>query len=285
MTDGAGSGVNVVPPSNHFDKNRVLDVKPLRCLMPVFPIKSQASPFYVHPPFGLFSSGFLPFYPFNAPEFAQTTPDLNETQTSTLQFPIPLQAFRTPQSHLGGASSLKKRGNEKRNRAVSMSTFKEKVSAVDFDSGISSSERDDGNIEVVNNVLMRFDVVRRRLSQLEKVKEALVGLLRRADLKASNILMGKGVRTNMKKTIGIVPGVEVIQIFFFFQMEICLVGLHSQTMGGIDYMVPKAESSEEPIAINIVLSGGYDDDAEDTDVLIYSGQGGNTNKKDGQTSD
>lgn len=168
------------------------------------------------PPFGLFSSGFLPFYPFNAPEFAQTTPDLNETQTSTLQFPIPLQAFRTPQSHLGGASSLKKRGNEKRNRAVSMSTFKEKVSAVDFDSGISSSERDDGNIEVVNNVLMRFDVVRRRLSQLEKVKEALVGLLRRADLKASNILMGKGVRTNMKKTIGIVPGVEVRYKFFFF---------------------------------------------------------------------
>ncbi|KAL9271647.1 Histone-lysine N-methyltransferase, H3 lysine-9 specific SUVH3-like protein [Drosera capensis] len=57
-------------------------------------------------------------------------------------------------------------------------------------------------------------------------------------------------------------------------MELCMVGLHAPSMGGIDYMHVKGKRGSGE-AISIVSSGEYEDDAEDEDVLIYTGQGGN----------
>jgi euchromatic histone-lysine N-methyltransferase len=54
-------------------------------------------------------------------------------------------------------------------------------------------------------------------------------------------------------------------------------------MAGIDYMSLRNDLEEEPLAVSIVSSGYYEDNAEDKDVLIYSGQGGAANKDKGAT--
>nr|KYP41123.1 Histone-lysine N-methyltransferase, H3 lysine-9 specific SUVH1 [Cajanus cajan] len=142
--------------------------------------------------------------------------------------------------------------------------------------GIGVAQRDDGDRETVNLVLMTYDSLRRRLCQLEDAKELNTTMaIKRADLRASNALSAKAFRTNMRKRVGAVPGVEIGDIFFL-RMEMVLVGLHIQSMGGIDYMTTK----DETVALSIVSSGVYDDETEDNDVLVYSGQGENFNKKD-----
>ncbi len=315
-----GSGFNSVPPSNSFDKSRVLDVKPLRSLKPVFPNAPSTPPFVCAPPHGPFPSGFTPFYPFSTPQGSQASPD-NQQNTTPVQMPMgptptPLRAFRSSQAPefsgaFNGDTEPEVGGNEDghvdgqkraaRNARGSNSSQKKtrknqepgssrraapapKGPSANFVVGISQIERDDGSRELVNHVLMTFDALRRRLSQIEDAKEQSTGIIKRPDLKASNILMSSGLRTNMKKRIGVVPGVEVGDIFFF-RMELCVVGLHAQSMGGIDYMIVRGDTEEEPLAVSIVSSGGYDDDAEDRDVLIYSGQGGNFGKKDKQAAD
>lgn len=283
--------------NNAFDKSRVLDIKPLRSLMPVFPSSPQNPPFVCASPSGPFPAGFSPFFPFNGP---QATPDLNQ-QTHT---PAPLRSFRpqqangdTPRTENGDGSSsqVRQKRAAARPRGSSSSDKKPKkdvdvmlamADASSFVVGISPTQRDDGERDIVVSILMRFDALRRKLSQFEESKESSSALIKRADLKAGNVLMSKGARTNMKKRIGVVPGVEIGDIFFF-RMEMCLVGLHSQSMAGIDYMVLRGEGEEDPLAISIVSSGGYNDEAEDPDILIYSGHGGNINSmsKDKQVSD
>jgi euchromatic histone-lysine N-methyltransferase len=285
VMEGGGSGNNSTP---IIDKTRVLDVEPLRTLVPVFPSSSKA------PPFGPYSSGFAPFYPFSAPQGSQATPDLNQ-QTHTTPA-APLRSFRATESNgdafdgeyesydgsTGSAKRRPKSSSQKRARKIQDLDFTLSVDENNFVVGVSLSERDDGNREVVHSIQMRFDALRRRLSQLEDAKESPAGIIRRADLKAGNILMTKQVRTNTRKRIGTVPGVEIGDIFFF-RMEMCLLGLHAPSMAGIDYMSVRNDLEEEPLAVSIVSSGYYDDDAEDKDVLIYSGQGGAANKDKGAT--
>ncbi|GAB2256884.1 hypothetical protein Droror1_Dr00022943 [Drosera rotundifolia] len=86
-------------------------------------------------------------------------------------------------------------------------------------------------------------------------------------------MLTAGIRTNARKRISEVPGVDIGDIFFF-RMELCMVGLHAPSMGGIDYMHVKGKRGIGE-AISIVSSGEYEDDAEDKDFLIYTGQGGN----------
>ncbi|KAL4600356.1 hypothetical protein ACB092_11G194700 [Castanea dentata] len=319
-----GSGFNSVPPSNSFDKSRVLDVKPLRRLKPVFPNGPQTPPFVCASPHGPFPSQFTPFYPFCGLQGSQTSSDNQQNQTPMPMGPnpTPLRAFRSLQAaefsgafngdtepstggdgdglrmnedgyiegqkrtgpNLRGSNSSQKKTRKNQDPGSSRRPAATKVSLPSIVVTVSQSERDDGNREVVTHVLMTFDALRRRLSQIEDAKELTTGIIKRSDLKASNILMTSGFRTNMKKRIGAVPGVEVGDIFFF-RMELCLVGLHAQSMGGIDSLVVKGDLEEEPVAVSIVSSGGYDDDAEDRDVLIYSGQGGNFGKRDKQAAD
>ncbi|TKY49799.1 Histone-lysine N-methyltransferase, H3 lysine-9 specific SUVH1 [Spatholobus suberectus] len=278
-----GLGHNSVPPPGSIDKSRILDVKPLRSLIPIFSMSSQA------PPSPQYPSGFSPFFPFGAP---QQTPAGGTARGAAI--PAPIRAYRSPLgagdtgSTMEGfndqdTSGKKKRGSPQLRRAKS-STDKPKKSLelnVDLSAlvGISPAQRDDGSREVVNLVLMLFDALRRRLCQLEEAKELSSGSIKRADLKACNTLMTKGIRTNMRKRIGAVPGVEIGDIFFF-RMELCIVGLHAPSMGGIDALHIRGEFEEETLAVSIVSSGEYDDDAEDSDVIIYTGQGGNFFKKD-----
>ncbi|XP_031268469.1 histone-lysine N-methyltransferase, H3 lysine-9 specific SUVH1-like [Pistacia vera] len=298
-----GSDYNTVP-QGLIDKTKVLEVKPFRSLYPVLPSSPEGPAFVCAPPYGPFPAGFSPFYPFIAP---QNGPDLsqnnhsNQAHTPPASFAAPIRSFRSPEINFSdvsngdvGSSVWRKKGGRVPNSQGSGSRQKKaKKSSVsdlvasgskDFAVGISSYERDEGNTEVVNSVLIRFDALRRRLSQIEDAKESPAGIIKRADLKAGNILLTKGVRTNMRKRVGTVPGVEIGDIFFF-RMELCVIGLHSQSMAGIDYMISRGDLEEEPVALSIVSSGGYDDDAEDSDILVYTGQGGNANKKDKQSSD
>ncbi|WCJ39256.1 Histone-lysine N-methyltransferase H3 lysine-9 specific SUVH1 [Euphorbia peplus] len=292
-----GSNNNSAPPHN-FDKTRVLDVKPLRSLMPVFPSSPQTPPFICTPPSGPFPAGFSPFFPFNGPQ-GTPAPDLNQRQTHA-SAPAPLRSFRPQQSNGdvvrsengdGSSSQMRQKRSAARPKAVVEKKPKRDVevmlAAADSSSfvvGITLAQREDGNRDIVNSVLMRFDSLRRKLSQLEDSRESTG--MKRADLKAGNVLMSKGVRTNQKKRIGAVPGMEIGDIFFF-RMEMCLVGLHSQSMAGIDCLILRGEGEEDPLAISIVSAGGYDDEAEDPDVLIYSGHGGgaNSHKRDKPATD
>lgn len=325
--EGGGSDRYFVPPSSGFDKSRVLDIKPLRCLMPIFPNGSQAPPSVPH--------GFAPFYPFTGPQGSKTPPDLNEenpppsAHTSFGAMPAPIRSYRGPQaqpsaqqphdfpeasngdggSEMDGngetgfhfrqrpanavnddgsqrdSGSSRKKTKKRQHAKSSTLVDASKVSSADFPVGISPFDREDGSREMVNYVMVTFDAIRRRISQVEDTKpSSSTGIIKRPDLKAGNILMSKKVRTNMRKRIGAVPGVEIGDIFFF-RMEMCVVGLHAPSMAGIDYMSLRSDLLEDPVALSIVSSGGYDDDAEDSDVLVYSGQGGIVSGKDKQASD
>uniref|UniRef100_A0A7C9ARY6 [histone H3]-lysine(4) N-trimethyltransferase n=1 Tax=Opuntia streptacantha TaxID=393608 RepID=A0A7C9ARY6_OPUST len=314
-------GVSGPSSQSAFDKSRVLDVKPLRTLVPMFPNPPQAPPFVCSSPFGPFPSGFTPFYPFSMPQGTDEQRQggsfravNHEGDFAAPAAAVPLRSFGTPQMgpHFSGASNgdtgssmeasreihfgdgvtgKKKRRashlrqsdpSEKKARRVAAEVRKPDLSHV---AGLPPPQREEGNREIVNLVLMKFDGVRRRLSQLEDSKEAATGLIKRADLKAGNVLLTAGFRTNSRKRVGAVPGVEIGDIFYF-RMEMCVIGLHSPSMAGIDYMSVKGGLEEEPLAVCIVSSGGYDDAADDQDVLIYTGQGGgNYSGKGKQTSD
>ena len=82
---GSGHGLGG-PPSTSFDKSRVLDIKPLRSLVPVFPNPPQAPSFVCFSPFDPFPPGFTPFYPFSAPQGLQSSPDMNQYKTPPAHF-------------------------------------------------------------------------------------------------------------------------------------------------------------------------------------------------------
>ncbi|KAE8674627.1 Heat shock protein 70 (Hsp 70) family protein isoform 1 [Hibiscus syriacus] len=154
---------------------------------------------------------------------------------------MPIQSFRAePPTSNGqnvhehksaGSSSIKKKMKKRKVFEFAFTTV------TDFNPGISLSERDDGNRELVENVLWRFDALRTKLSQMEDNDEPQYGIIKHSVLKDSNIMMSKGERTNARKRIGVVHG--------------------------------------ERVAVSIISSEGYDDDVEDPDVLVYTGHGRN----------
>ncbi|KAI3760671.1 hypothetical protein L1987_51069 [Smallanthus sonchifolius] len=148
--------------------------------------------------------------------------------------------------------------------------------------GMDGFHQANSDKELVDRVLIVFNLLRRKITQLDDKKEA-PGVAKRPDLRAGTICMSKSVRANTMKRIGSVPGLDVGDIFFF-RMELCLAGLHAPSMAGIDYMTVKVSGNDEPLAVSIVSSGGYDDEGDDGDVLIYSGQGG-VQRKDKQQMD
>ncbi|KAA8517847.1 hypothetical protein F0562_015321 [Nyssa sinensis] len=364
-----GLGSESIPTSGSFDKSRVLNVKPLRCLVPIFPSApgfstSQGAPFMCVPPTGPFPPGVAPFYPFFVPTESQRPTEQSPQAghygfSNPIPSPVPITSFRTPQAGAAASNQFSGAANgdtglsrmNSRNRRVGIQSRQEGIvmdedgysdsqnqsdqylssfsmhvtdaedtskvagqkgrsqrrtrsgrqvnlsmSDVDIDSVANSfltsfnltvfdSIRGaDGDIESVAYILLIYDLLRKRISRIDDAKEATSGITRRPDLRAGTILLNKGIRTNIKKRVGAVPGVEVGDIFFF-RMELCLVGLHAPSMAGIDYMSVKITVDEEPVAVSIVSSGGYEDNGEDADVLIYSGQGGNIYRKDKQIID
>ncbi|XP_043689601.1 histone-lysine N-methyltransferase, H3 lysine-9 specific SUVH1-like isoform X2 [Telopea speciosissima] len=308
-----------VPSPGSFDKSKVLDVKPLRCLSPVFPPQGftsfyppQGPPFVYAPPFGPYPSGFTAFYPFCVPPEHQRPPEQHPQTTSgatnqagpsrksskfhDLQeesatkgdsvrsvtedgcsdnLKQPALQFSHPNVHNTDAEATSSGVRQK-----SKSSYKRLRNSQEVRLSLAASV----DTESVETIVMKFDAIRRRICQVEDAKDPASGGTRRADLRAGAILMNNGLRTNVKKRIGAVSGVEIGDIFFF-RMEMCLVGLHGQSMAGIDYTSLKFNEEEEHVAVSIVSSGGYEGDVDDGDVLIYSGQGGNTNKKSKEVVD
>ncbi|KAL5712089.1 [histone H3]-lysine(4) N-trimethyltransferase [Ranunculus cassubicifolius] len=96
----------------------------------------------------------------------------------------------------------------------------------------------------------------------------------RADLKAACLMKDKGLWLNRdKRIIGAIPGVYIGDAFYF-RMELCVIGLHGQCQAGIDFVPVSQSSNKEPVATSIIVSGGYEDDEDAGDVIIYTGHGG-----------
>jgi hypothetical protein len=303
-----------VPVSGSLDKSRVLDVRPLRCLVPVFPSASNfssvpnpqaAAPFVFVPPSGPFPPGVSPFYPFGSPGNPGAVPNQNAhfTFTNPISTAVPITTIRTPSTqHVADAngdtskpkrpkSSIRSLKKTKAGRHINIAlddvdieSVVENILASSNVTSFDMVQQANGDKELVGYILMMYDFLRRKVTQIEESKEAIPGVTRRPDLRVANILMNKRIRTNTRRRIGVVPGVEVGDIFFF-RMELCLIGLHAPCMAGIDYMNLKISQDDEPVAVSIVSSGGYDDNMEDGDVLIYSGQGGNYYRKGKEISD
>ncbi|CAL5418133.1 unnamed protein product [Camellia sinensis] len=124
-----------------------------------------------------------------------------------------------------------------------------------------------------------FQAICRKLLQGEEANLKKQGYLsKRPDLKAAQIIRAKGKEVNTgKQIIGSVPGVDVGDEFQY-RVELALVGIHRLYQAGIDYM----KDGGMIIATSIVASGGYADDLDNPDVLIYSGHGGNITGRDKQ---
>ncbi|KAG2261801.1 hypothetical protein Bca4012_013522 [Brassica carinata] len=98
----------------------------------------------------------------------------------------------------------------------------------------------------------------------------------RRHYEARAILMSEGKQVNAQKRIGPVPGVEIGDEFQY-KSELNLIGLHFDIRGGIDYII----RGDLKVATSIISSegNGYTD-RFNSDVMIYSGQGGNLTSKD-----
>lgn len=116
----------------------------------------------------------------------------------------------------------------------------------------------------------------RILSIVEQENRRGIGFRRRSrgDLRSATMMRDRGLWLNRdKRIVGSIPGVEIGDLFFF-RMELCVVGLHGQAQAGIDYLPGSKSSNGEPIATSIIVSGGYEDDEDAGDMIIYTGHGG-----------
>ncbi|RDX78348.1 Histone-lysine N-methyltransferase, H3 lysine-9 specific SUVH1, partial [Mucuna pruriens] len=325
-------GQDPAPAPGSFDKSRVLNVKPLRTLVPVFPSPSNpassstpqgGAPFVCVSPSGPFPSGVAPFYPFFiSPESQRLseqnaqTPTAQRVPAGPISTAVPINSFRTPTGAANGDVGSSRKSTRSRGHVTEEDGYSNvEIDEVDAEDGTGTGRskrksqkktkgRQSGGpadvdpdavaadilkslnpvvFDVLNQpegcrdsvayTLMVYEVMRRKLGQIEDSARAANSGAKRPDLKAGTLMMNKGIRTNSKKRTGAVPGVEIGDIFFF-RFELCLVGLHAPSMAGIDYIGTKTSQDEEPLAVSIVSSGGYEDNVEDGDVLIYSGQGG-----------
>ncbi|MQL94433.1 hypothetical protein Taro_027086 [Colocasia esculenta] len=158
------------------------------------------------------------------------------------------------------------------------------VSLIPF--GPSHMNHDGGNEEAairirVRKVLRLFQVLCRKLLQCEESKPKNQGQKIRVDLIASGILKEKNEWVNTGKPIvGSVPGVEIGDEFHY-RAELSVVGLHRPYQGGIDF----SRIGGVQLAISIVASVGHADEMDSSDVLIYSGSGGNAAEGDKPAQD
>ncbi|KAF7828478.1 histone-lysine N-methyltransferase, H3 lysine-9 specific SUVH6-like [Senna tora] len=134
----------------------------------------------------------------------------------------------------------------------------------------------------VKETLRLFQTVSRKLLQEEEAKlKDRSTTYRRIDLQAAKIIKEKGKLVNTgKQILGPVPGVEVGDEFQY-RVELNIIGLHRQIQGGIDYVVHNGKI----LATSVVSSGGYADELDNSDVLIYTGQGGSMLKNDKEPED
>ncbi|KAG9439844.1 hypothetical protein H6P81_020009 [Aristolochia fimbriata] len=105
------------------------------------------------------------------------------------------------------------------------------------------------------------------------------GPSKRPDLKAMTKMVGSN-EILYPKRIGALEGIDVGHQFFS-RAEMVAVGLHSHWLKGIDYVRTDYSKLEEfksytlPLAVSIVISGQYEDDLDNLDEVVYTGEGGN----------
>ena len=100
-----------------------------------------------------------------------------------------------------------------------------------------------------------------------------------ANLKAAGLMLQKGLWLNRdKRIVGPLRGIRIGDVFFF-RIELCVLGIHGQVQAGIDHVPANGSESGEPIATSIVVSGGYEDDEDRGETLIYTGHGGRGKSK------
>ncbi|KAH7573152.1 hypothetical protein ACOSP7_006608 [Xanthoceras sorbifolium] len=129
--------------------------------------------------------------------------------------------------------------------------------------------------DVVRKTRMLYDSLR-IISVDEEEKRRGLGQGRRArgDLTAASMMRDNGLWLNRdKRIVGPIPGINIGDLFFF-RMEMCVIGLHGQAQAGIDYLPGSQSVNGEPIATSIIVSGGYEDDEDSGDVIVYTGHGG-----------
>ncbi|KAF9609565.1 hypothetical protein IFM89_017204 [Coptis chinensis] len=129
--------------------------------------------------------------------------------------------------------------------------------------------------DLVRRTRMMYESLRIYLHQEEEnVRGSGFGKRARGDLKAATLMKDRSLWLNRdKRIIGSIPGVFIGDVFFF-RMELCVIGLHGHAQAGIDYVPVSQSSSGEPVATSIIVSGGYEDDEDAGDVIIYTGHGG-----------
>ncbi|XP_073117002.1 histone-lysine N-methyltransferase, H3 lysine-9 specific SUVH4 isoform X1 [Elaeis guineensis] len=106
---------------------------------------------------------------------------------------------------------------------------------------------------------------------------------KRPDLKAISKMIKMGTVLYPEKRIGHLPGIDVGHQFYS-RAEMVVVGLHSHWLNGIDYMgqsyaklviyKEQYKGYKFPLAVCIVLSGMYEDDLDNSENIVYTGQGG-----------
>ncbi|XP_078427711.1 histone-lysine N-methyltransferase family member SUVH9-like [Wolffia australiana] len=93
-------------------------------------------------------------------------------------------------------------------------------------------------------------------------------------MNAAALMLRQGLWLNREvRVVGPILGTRVGDVFFF-RIELCVVGLHGQVQAGIDHVAAGGSATGEPIATSVVVSGGYEDDDDRGDTLIYTGHGG-----------
>ncbi|KAL2644967.1 hypothetical protein R1flu_012554 [Riccia fluitans] len=109
--------------------------------------------------------------------------------------------------------------------------------------------------------------------------------VRRPDIEAGKYLMSRRFCFNEGwSEIGSIPGVEVGDRFTY-RTELLILIVHRTSQGGIEY-IPASRSGlydkngrPVPVAVSVVSSGGYKDDQDDGETLIYVGSGGGEKNK------
>ncbi|XP_047095339.1 histone-lysine N-methyltransferase, H3 lysine-9 specific SUVH1-like [Lolium rigidum] len=269
---------NFIPDPNE----ELLDIKPLRSLAPMFPapmgvniIQSSTPPLVCVTPVGQFPTGFgagnLPAFGSFA-TFSATANGFSHAGTSANgpTDATPISAYKTRSS--GGTSEHKAKrssglaadGSNGVKAKRLRPNYKNLVAGkeIAFLPASNSNPRD-----TVEAVHMIFEALRRRHVQMDETQDGR----KCANMKAGTIMIANNIRANAGKKVGPVPGVEIGDIFYF-RMELCIIGLHAQSMCGIDYI----GNVEDSVAICIVAAGGYENQDDDTETLVYSGSGGNS---------
>lgn len=164
-------------------------------------------------------------------------------------------------------------GGSKRKKSQPRSSDLQRVTAIPADEA-------DRARDLVRRARILYESIRTCLLRDEVRSQGPDGKRSRADLVAGMKMRDAGLWLNREtRTIGLIPGVHIGDVFLY-RMELCVLGLHGQIQAGIDFVTASQSPSHEPIATSIIVSGGYEDDEDRGDVLVYTGHGGREGKNE-----